>query len=453
MHGLSRRNGMATTTPATPTTDTDRTGADMLAFAAQLYPICRSITGAGVRTTLDLISRRLPLQITAVPSGTSVFDWEVPDEWNIEGAWIRDPDGRKVVDFSDHNLHVVSYSEPVRRVLDRAGLDRHLHSLPAHPAWIPYRTSYYRRTWGFCLPHEQREALVDRDGYEICVDSRLEPGVLNLGECVIPGERSEEIVLYTHTCHPSLANDNTSGMAVATWLGQWLASRPRRFTWRLVFGPGTIGSLCWLKLNEPNLGRIRHGLVTCLLGDSQPLTYKRSRRGDRRIDQVVTAALGQAALPLRVMDFEPYGYDERQFCSPGFDLPFGRLTRAVNSGYPGYHSSADDLSNLSAASLAESLHALQQIVEALESDVRYVNLLPKGEPRLGKRGLYGGTGGGSPAERERAFLWLLNQSDGRTPVFDVAMKSGLPATLLRDCAAELERAGLLEACDDNSRTE
>jgi aminopeptidase-like protein len=442
-----------TSTPSTEAAAPAADGADILAFASQLYPICRSITGAGVRTTLDLISRRLPLEITAVPSGTPVFDWEVPEEWNIEGGWIRDRDGQTVVDFADHNLHVVSYSEPMQGKVSRAELERHLHSLPEHPEWTPYRTSYYRRTWGFCLPHAKRMALSDHSDYEVRMDSRLARGVLNFGECVLPGERAEEIVLYTHTCHPSLANDNASGMAVATWLGQWLAGRSRRFTWRLVFGPGTIGSLCWLKLNESRLGQIRHGLVTCLLGDQQPLTYKRSRRADRRIDHVITEALRQASLTFRDVPFEPYGYDERQFCSPGFDLPFGRLTRAVNSGYPGYHSSADDLSILSATSLAESLRALQHIVEALESDVRYLNLLPKGEPRLGKRGLYGGTGGNSPAERERAFLWLLNQSDGRTSMFDVAVKSGLPTKLLAECAAELERSGLLGNCDENLRAE
>jgi aminopeptidase-like protein len=420
------------------------TGSALQAFAAQLYPICRSITGNGVRQTLKLINQRIELDWHEVPSGTRVFDWEVPLEWNIEDAWIGAPDGRRVVDFRAHNLHILNYSEPVRTSLPLEQLTPKLYSIPAHEEWIPYRTSYYRRQWGFCLAH--RELLQLPPGnYQVVVDSSLSPGSLTYAECVLPGRSREEVLFFTHICHPSLANDNTSGMAIATALAAWLASAPRRYSYRLVFAPGTIGSLCWLQRNERRLGRIRHGLVLGLLGDDAPFTYKRSRRGDCEIDHVVEYVSRTIDPRSRVIAFEPYGYDERQLCSPGFNLPVGRLTRSVNSGYPQYHSSADNLELISAARLEQSLTLCQQVVECLESNQRYFNLSPKGEPRLGKRGLYGAVGGRSPAEREQAMLWLLNQSDGSRSLLDIARRSGIAMSALSEAAAELVGAKLLRA--------
>jgi aminopeptidase-like protein len=423
-------------------------GADLHAFASKLYPICRSITGAGVRKTLRMINERIELKWHEVPSGSKVFDWEVPLEWNIEDAWVRDADGRRVVDFQAHNLHILNYAEPVRTTATLEELRPKLHSIADRPDWIPYRTSYYRRQWGFCMRHRELERL-QSGKYEIVVDSSLAPGSLTYAEFVLPGRSKDEVLFFTHVCHPSLANDNTSGMAIATALASWVASASRRYSYRFVFAPGTIGSLCWLQRNEQRLGRVRHGLVLGLLGDPAPFTYKRSRRGNCEIDRVAEYVTHSIDPQARAIPFEPYGYDERQLCSPGFNLPVGRLTRSVNDGYAQYHSSADDLTLVSPERLEQSLGACRQVVEALESNRRYVNLLPKGEPRLGKRGLYGVVGGRSPAERERAMLWILNQSDGDASLLDIAQRSGIAFPAISQAAEELAQAELLTAVADS----
>jgi aminopeptidase-like protein len=420
----------------------DPIGQKLYETAARVYPICRSITGNGVRKTLRMLGERVPMELHEVPSGTQVFDWEVPLEWNIDAATLTGPDGRHVVDFARHNLHVVSYSEPVSQTLSLEELAPRLHSAPEHPQWIPYRTSYYRRNWGFCLAHEERTGLLEGN-YRVDIRTSLQPGALTYGEVRLPGSSREEVILFTHVCHPSLANDNAAGMAITTALAEWLGSEPRRYTYRIVFAPGTIGSLCWLKRNETQLSRIRYGLVLGLLGDSGALTYKRSRRGNAGIDTVAEYSLATVAGGARIIDFSPYGYDERQLCSPGFNLPFGRLTRSVNGGYPEYHSSADDLSLIRPESLQHSFEACQRIISVLEGDAQYVNLSPKGEPQLGKRGLYGSVGGRSPADREHALLWVLNQSDGTHSLLDIAKRSGIDFTMIRQAASELEGAQLL----------
>jgi aminopeptidase-like protein len=420
--------------------------------AAQVYPICRSITGNGVRKTLRMLSERIPMAIHEVPSGSRAFDWQVPLEWNIDDASVMDPDGRRVIDFARHNLHLVSYSEPTSQTLTLEELAPRLHSAPDHPAWIPYRTSYYRRDWGFCLSQDERQRLVGGK-YLVNIKSSLQQGALTYGEVELPGRLREEVVLFTHVCHPSLANDNTAGMSIAAALAEWLSGEVRRYTYRIVFAPGTIGSLCWLKQNESRLGRIRHGLVLGLLGDSGALTYKRSRRGNAEIDCVAEYALGRAAGGARMIDFSPYGYDERQLCSPGFNLPFGRLTRSANGGYPEYHSSADDLSLIRPQYLEESYAACQRIISVLEGDAQYVNLSPKGEPQLGKRGLYGSVGGRSPDDREHAFLWILNQSDGTHSLLDIARRSGIDFEVIRRAASELQTAKLLAPARSRRRVE
>jgi aminopeptidase-like protein len=418
------------------------TDEELMALAARLYPICRSITGAGLRQTLRILAESVPLQLIETPSGTAVFDWEVPLEWNIESARLQAPDGSTVVDFSEHNLHIVNYSEPVSATLPLEELRTRLHTSHRNPDWIPYKTSYYRRSWGFCLRERDLRRL--RPGnYRVEIESTLHPGSLTYGELLLPGARGNEVLVFTHACHPSLANDNVSGLVIATALAQWLADRPRRYSWRFVFAPGTIGSLCWLRNNEPNLGRIEHGLVLGLLADPAPWTYKRSRRGDAAIDAIVPHVLRELDPNVRVVDFEPYGYDERQLCSPGFNLPVGRLTRSVNDGYEQYHSSADDLSLISPAALGASLAACKALVEVIEGNRRYVNLQPKGEPRLGKRGLYGSMGGNSPANTELAMLWVLNQSDGQRSLLDISGRSGLDFETIRAAAEALEGAGLL----------
>lgn len=419
-------------------------GSEILDFATEIFPICRSITGDGLRQTLRAVQARIPLRIHEVPSGSKVFDWEVPPEWNIEGATLRGPDGRTVVDFRNLNLHVLGYSEPVDVRLDLEELKRHLYFHPHNADWIPHRTSYYTRRWGFCLPGRQFEGL-PRGQYRAFISSRLEPGSLSYGECRLRGRSRDEFLLFTHACHPSLANDNASGVALAMRIGAWLAQSPRRYTYRIIFAPSTIGSLCWLKRNERDLGRIRHGLVLGLLGDAAPLTYKESRRGKAEIDAIARQVLAEYEPQSRTIPFEPFGYDERQLCSPGFDLPVGRLTRSVNGGYPEYHSSADNLSLISAAALGRSFEACQRIILAAEENRRFVSLSPKGEPRLGKRGLYGATTGQPPSQRELAMLWVLNQSDGSQALLEIAAKSGLPFETIRSAAAELEGARLLRA--------
>jgi aminopeptidase-like protein len=425
-------------------------GTALHAFATQLYPICRSITGNGVRKTLDIIGRRIELRRHEVPSGTKVFDWEVPPEWNIDQAYVLDGQGRKVIDFGAHNLHILNYSEPIDATVPLEELRPKLHSLPDNPDWIPYRTSYYRRQWGFCLRHRDLLALRPGD-YRVRVDSRLAPGSLSYAECVLPGRLKDEVLFFTHTCHPSLANDNTTGMTIATALAAWIGEQPRRYSYRFVFAPGTIGSLCWLSRNEQRLGKVRHGLVLGLLGDAAPLTYKFSRRGNCDIDQIVPYVLRTASPPGGTIAFEPYGYDERQLCSPGFNLPVGRLTRSVNGGYAQYHSSADDLDLISAERMENSLETCKRIVDTLEGNQRYINLSPKGEPRLGKRGLYGAVGGRSPADRERAMLWVLNQSDGAASILDIAQRSGMGYADIRVAADDLQTAGLLKDAEQPRR--
>jgi len=417
-------------------------GQQLYDFAALIYPICRSITGNGVRETLRLVGQRIPLQVREVPTGSRAFDWEVPLEWNIEDAYVMDPQGRRVVDFQEHNLHIVSYSEPVSVSMPREELVARLHALPEHPDWIPYRTSYYRRSWGFCMRQRDLERL-PAGSYRVEIKSRLERGSLTYAEAVIPGRTRDEVLFFAHVCHPSLANDNTSGVSIATALARWVAGEPRRYTYRFVFAPGTIGSLCWLARNESRLKRVRHGMVLALLGDPGPLTYKMSRRESSEIDAVAQYVLSAMDPRAQVIGFSPYGYDERQLCSPGFDLPVGRLTRSVNGGYSQYHSSADDLSLIRPEFLAQSYEACQRIISILETDGRYVNLSPKGEPLLGKRGLYGSVGGRSPAEREHALLWVLNQSDGSRSLLDIARRSGIDFQRVCEAASALQNAGLL----------
>jgi aminopeptidase-like protein len=411
---------------------------------AEMYPICRSITGDGVRRTFDLIERIVPLERHEVPSGTRVFDWEIPREWNIRDAYIADRSGRRVVDFREHNLHVVNYSKPVRATMNLEELEPHLYSLPDRPDWIPYRTTYYREHWGFCLRHRDRQRLAPGP-YDVVIDADLAPGHLSYAECVVPGSTDGEAIVYTHTCHPSLANDNLTGIAVAATLAHALRAATPRLTWRFVFGPGTIGSLTWLSRNEAFLPRIVGGWVIGLLGDAGPLTYKRSRQGQSVADRCAQYVLQSRDVSSRQVDFEPYGYDERQFCSPGFDLPVGRLTRSPNGQYAEYHSSADDLSLIRPDCLAESIRVLACMVAVLDANRRPLSLNPKGEPRLGKRGLYGTVGGTEPGQFEHALLWVMSLADGAHDLLAMAERSGLGFELVERAASALEQASLVRS--------
>jgi aminopeptidase-like protein len=419
------------------------TGSALHDFARELYPICRSITGDGIRATLKAIGRRIPLALEEVPSGTTVFDWEVPREWNIRGAYIKGPDGRVVVDFADCNLHVVNYSTPIRAFMSLEELKPHLYSLPDQPDWIPYRTSYYRESWGFCLPHRTLEALVPGT-YEVNIDSQLAPGHLSYGECVLAGESTDEVLLSCHACHPSLANDNLAGIAIATRLFELLARAPRRLTYRLLFVPGTIGSISWLARNEARVPAIQHGLLFTCAGDRGPFTYKKSRRGDALVDRAVAHVLRTGAHAHRLIDFFPYGYDERQYCSPAFDIPLGCLMRTPHAEYPEYHTSADDLSFISPEAMEETLQVAAKTIDVLENDRLVRNLSPKGEPQLGKRGLYKAIGGDKHmADLQMAYLWVLNQGDGKHSLLEIAERASLPFATIRKAAFDLQEAGLL----------
>jgi aminopeptidase-like protein len=424
-------------TPAAPSD----VGESMHAFMRELFPICRSITGDGVRETLSAVASRIPVELHEVPSGTAVLDWTVPDEWNIDDAYIAQG-GRRVVDFRDSNLHVVSYSEPVRAVMPLGELKPHLHTHGDHPDWIPYRTSYYSKAWGFCLAQRQLDRLEEGD-YEVVIASTLEPGSLTYGECFLPGERRDEVLLTTHVCHPSLANDNLSGVALLTELASRLQDSRRSLSYRLLFIPGTIGSITWLARNEANLSKIVAGLVIACVGDSASLTYKRSRRGDALVDRAAAYVLGRRGPEDRVVDFVPWGWDERQFNSPGFELPVGSLSRSREGEFEEYHSSADDLELVRPESLEDALHAVVEILEVVENDRRYVNLAPKGEPQLGKRGLYPQVGGKAAEQEQLGMLWVLNQSDGKNSLLDIADRSGIPFASLHGSALKLLEAGLL----------
>src|SRR5215831_10992530 len=427
-----------------PRSDLDGAGEAMMALTEELYPICRSITGNGVRQTLAILQRHLPLKINEVPSGTEVLDWVVPREWNIRDAFIAHQEGTRVVDFGASNLHVVQYSQPIDAIMPLAQLRPHLHSLPDKPDWIPHRASYYAENWGFCLTHRQLSSLAN-GLYRVVIDSDLKPGHLSYGELLISGETDETVLFSCHICHPSLANDNLSGIAVATMLARYVQTLRPRHSYRFLFIPGTIGSLTWLARNEDKVRQIVHGLVLSCLGDAGGMTYKESRRGNAAIDRVVAHVLAHDEVPHRIIPFVPYGYDERQYCSPGFDLPVGCLMRTPCGEYAEYHSSADNLSLLRPESLAHSLAVLRRIVAVIEGDTVYHSRNPKGEPQLGRRGLYGALGGQRAASYDQmALLWVLNLADGRHSLLDMAERAGLPFATIRAAADALVAAELLE---------
>lgn len=420
-------------------------GQEMYALIAELYPLCRSITGDGIRETLRRLKRYIPLELYEVPTGTQVFDWTVPREWNIRDAWVKNSKGERVIDFRESNLHVVNYSLPVRKKISVEELKPHLFTLPEHPDWIPYRTSYYKENWGFCLAHRRFLELAD-DDYEVCIDASLRDGHLTYGEYYIPGQTTDEVLISAHACHPSLANEALSGITINAFLARHLASAQNRYSYRFIFIPATIGSITWLSLNEGNLSRIKHGLVLTSGGDTGTLSYKRSRRGDAEIDRAAAYVLGQSGQDAQVADFSPYGYDERQFCSQGFNLPVGRLCRKVHGTYPEYHTSADNMDFVHPDSLVDTFRTCLAIFSVLERNRIYMNLNPKCEPQLSKRGLYRTIGGQhSGAElNEMAVLWALNFSDGRHSTLDIAERSNIAFDQVDRAASALRKCGLLE---------
>jgi aminopeptidase-like protein len=416
---------------------------------AELYPICRSITGDGYRETLKKIQKYIPLTIHEVPSGTKVFDWTVPKEWNIRDAYVKDSRGRKVIDFKQSNLHVVSYSVPVKKKMRLSKLKDHLISLPEHPEWIPYRTSYYKEHWGFCLSHHKLLELEEGE-YEVFIDSSLEEGTLTYGEYYLRGKSEQEILVSCHACHPSLCNDNLSGVVVAAFVAEHLSSLSLQYSYRFLFIPGTIGSITWLSLNESNISRIKNGLTLACVGDSGRITYKKSRRGDAEVDRAAREVLKHSGEDYEILEFSPYGYDERQFCSPGFNLPVGCFMRTPFSRFPEYHTSADNLEFVKSKSLADSFTKTMSIMFILENNRTYLSLNPKCEPQLGKRGLYRMMGGSADENvNELALLWVLNQSDGQHSLLDIAEKSSIEFSVIKKAAEALQNYELLTLHSEN----
>jgi aminopeptidase-like protein len=406
-------------------------GEEMYRLIAELYPVCRSITGDGFRKTLNSLKQHIPIEIHEVPTGTEVLDWTVPREWNIRQAYIKNAKGEKIVDFAESNLHVVSYSTPVCKKLRLDELKNHLFTLPDYPDRVPYKTSYYKESWGFCLSYRQWLELKDEE-YEVLIDASLEPGSLTYGELFIKGKTSDEILISCHGCHPSLCNDNLSGMALVTFLAKTLMSFSLRYSYRFLFVPVTIGAITWLALNEHRVDSIKHGLVAACVGDPGKSTYKKSRRGDAEIDKAVIHVLKHSGTEYEVMEFSPYGYDERQYCSPGFNLPVGCLMRTPSGCFPEYHNSGDNLGFVQPLFLADSFTKVMSVFHILENNKKYLNLYPKGEPQLGRKGLYQGS-----KDQELALLWVLNLSDGNHTLLDIADRAGMKFTRIQAAADAL----------------
>jgi len=430
-------------------TDVAKIGEELHRFAAHLYPICRSITGDGIRRTLRSINTRIPLQMFEVPTGTPVFDWTVPKEWNIRDAYIAGSGGRRLVDFQQCNLHVMNYSAPVHATMLLSELRPHLFTILEHPDWIPYRTSYYQEDWGFCLSHSQLLALEDNE-YEVYIDSTLKDGHLTYGECYLPGRSADEVLISCHACHPSLANDNLSGLAVATFLAQFLSGQDLRYSYRFLFIPGTIGAITWLAQNRETAECIRHGLVLTCVGDRSGFHYKKSRRSNAEIDRAAAHVLAHCSESAEILEFSPCGYDERQYCSPGFNLAVGCLMRSVWGRFPEYHTSADNLDFIRPLQLAGSLRVCTAIVDVLENNRRYCSLNPYCEPQLGRRNLYRSTGDDTIGAETNARLWVLNLSDGEHTLLDIAERSGISFSAINEAADLLCQNGLLSVARDDA---
>jgi len=424
--------------------DTDNLGNQLYDFIERLYPICRSITGNGVRETLSIISEHIPLKVIEIPSGTKVYDWEIPPEWNINDAWIKDNTGTKIVDFKKSNLHILNYSVPVSKVLSLKELKEHIFTLPDQPDKVPYKTSYYSRNWGFCMSHNQLTGLQDGN-YQVKIDSTLKSGSLTYGEYFIQGKTKDEVLISTHICHPSLCNDNLSGIAVSTFIAKSLSKLKPNYSYRFLFIPTTIGSIAWLFKNEKKVDRIKHGLVLTLLGDPGKFHYKKSRHGNFEIDKIVEYILKKDNIEHKVIDFYPYGYDERQYCSPGFNLPVGRLTRSLHNEFDEYHNSGDNLNFVKSDKLVESYEMVYSILNMLENNKTYISLNPKGEPQFGKRMVYD-----SMAEKNKsrdlqmAMLWIINYSDGENSLLDIAEKAGINFHLIQKASEILYKVNLIK---------
>lgn len=424
------------------------TGQEMYSWATELFPICRSITGDGTRTTLRYLQNLIPeLVVREVPSGTAAFDWTVPDEWNIRDAYVADENGRRVIDFQRSNLHVVGYSEPVDEWLSLEDLQRHLYSLPERPKAIPYITSYYKRRWGFCVSHDDRQRL-KASKYRAVIDSTLAPGSLTYGDLILKGKESREVLVSTYVCHPSMANNELSGPVVATALAQWLASMPeRRFTYRFVFIPETIGSIVYLSRHfaEMKEKTIAGFVVTCV-GDAKCFSFMPSRLGDTLADHIALHVLRHHAPDFRAYSFLERGSDERQYCSPKIDLPVVSIMRSKYGEYPEYHTSDDDLSLISPEGLNGTFEMLRRCIGGLEANCVYESSFSC-EPQLGKRGLYPTLSTRETAAQVRTMMNVIGYADGHTDLLTIADRIGEPIEVCAELAEKLFAAGVLRKVD------
>ncbi len=424
---------------------TSEKGSQIYKLIERLFPITRSLTGKGVRDTLKIIQEVVPDMIThSVPSGEQVFDWTVPDEWNIQEAYIKDPEGKTVVDFKENNLHVMGYSLPVNKKISLEELKAHISTLPQFPNWIPYEKNYYNPDWGFCMSHNSYLKLEEGD-YTVFIDSALEKGVLNYGEYLKKGESKDEFLICCYICHPSMANDSLSGVGLTAWLANEIKKRDTYYSYRFLFIPETIGSIVWLARNRNHTQRIKLGLIATCLGDPGDFTYKKSRLGSATIDKVCEYLLDSSGHAYTIEDYFPLGSDERQFCSPGFNLPVGSLMRSRYSKFDQYHTSADDLDFINDTALEEMYQLYLRAIEIAENNHYYITLNPFCEPNLGKRGLFRNSRVLADFPKiQEAYFWVLNYSDGANDLLDIANKSGLPFQVIVQAATDLSSQKLLE---------
>ena len=440
---------------------------ELFSLMQDLFPICRSITGNGVRKTLKILKKEIDLKIVNVPSGTKVFDWKVPFEWNIKDAYVKNSKGERVIDFKKSNLHILNYSTPIKKTISNKNLKKHLHTLPEKPNSIPYVTSYYKKNWGFCVAHDTLKSF-DEDHYFVHIDSTLKPGSLTYGEFFIKGQTKNEILISTYICHPSLCNDNLSGIVVTTILAKLLSKIDTYFSYRFLFIPETIGAITWLSKNQKNLSQIKSGLVVTCVGGNGGFTYKKTRDNDSEIDKISIDVLKHTRKGFETRDFFPYGSDERQYSSPGIDLPIGVLMRTPYYEFKEYHTADDNLDSIKKFALNDSLIILLKIIlqiekkkpsfnrkqknetSKLKSEV-YQNLNPYCEPQLGRRKLYRNISKSRLVDKknsenmlELSICWILNFSDGLHSLKEISQKSNLPLKLLRKTAKLLIEKKLLK---------